>query len=74
MMSVLEYANDVNLEVATVLELCKKLDIKVNNSDDMLDDDSIIMLDNEIENGTYFDDNSDDVNVNSPSSIIIFGR
>ena len=62
MMSVLEYANDVNLEVATVLELCKKLDIKVNNSDDMLDDDSIIMLDNEIENGTYFDDNSDDVN------------
>ena len=50
MMSVKEYANDVNLEVATIMELCKKLKIQVQFSEDMLDDDAIIMLDNEITN------------------------
>ena len=50
MMSVLEYANDVNKSVKSILELCKKLDISVNNEEDMLDDDAIIMLDNEIAN------------------------
>ena len=50
MMSVKEYANDVNLEVATIMELCKKLKIQVQFSEDMLDDDAIIMLDNEIAN------------------------
>ena len=49
MMSVLEYANDVNKKVEFVLELCKKLDIKANNPDDMLADDDIILLDNELE-------------------------
>ena len=49
-MSVKEYANDVNLEVATIMELCKKLKIQVQFSEDMLDDDAIIMLDNEIAN------------------------
>ena len=50
MMSVKEYASDVNLEVATIMELCKKLKIQVQFSEDMLDDDAIIMLDNEIAN------------------------
>ncbi len=50
MMSVKEYANDVNLEVATIMELCKKLKIQVQFGEDMLDDDAIIMLDNEIAN------------------------
>ena len=50
MMSVLEYANDVNKSVKSILELCKKLDISVNSEEDMLDDDAIIMLDNEIAN------------------------
>ena len=50
MMSVLEYANDVNKSVSTILELCKKLEISANSEDDMLDDDAIIMLDNEIAN------------------------
>lgn len=50
MMSVKEYANDVNLEVVTIMELCKKLKIQVQFSEDMLDDDAIIMLDNEIAN------------------------
>lgn len=50
MMSVREYANDVNLSEQKVLELCNNLGIKVNNSEDLLDDDAIIMLDNEIAN------------------------
>ena len=47
MMSVLEYANDVNKSVEEILQLCKKLEIKATSEDDMLDDDAIIMLDNE---------------------------
>ena len=50
MMSVKEYANDVNLSVNEILNLCVKLGISVNNEDDMLDDDGIIMLDSEIAN------------------------
>ena len=46
MMSVLEYASDVNLSVKVVLELCKRLYISVSNEDDMLDDDAIVELDN----------------------------
>ena len=58
MMSVLEYAEDVSLSVSTILDLCKRLDINASSGDDMLDDEAIIMLDNEIDNGDY---NSDDV-------------
>ena len=54
MMSVKEYASDVNLSVKVVLELCKRLYISVSNEDDMLDDDAIIMLDNEIANDDSF--------------------
>jgi translation initiation factor IF-2 len=50
MMSVLEYATDVNKTVEEVLKLCKKLDINCNNDDDMLSEDDIILLDNEISN------------------------
>ena len=50
MMSVLEYAKDVAVDVKTILELCKKLDIKANSEDDMLDDDAIVMLDGEVSN------------------------
>ncbi len=50
MMSVKEYASDVNLDVTTIMELCKKLKIEVQSTEDMLDDDAIILLDNEIEN------------------------
>ena len=55
MMSVMEYASDVNKKTDYILELCKKLDIKVNSLEDMLADDDIILLDNEIEN-TDFDE------------------
>ena len=50
MMSVMEYAIDVDKNVDDIFELCRKLNINVSNSDDMLSDDDIILLDNEIEN------------------------
>ena len=50
MMSVREYASDVNISVDKILKLCNELGIAVSNEDDMLDDDAIIMLDNEIAN------------------------
>ena len=46
MMSVIEYAEDVEKTVKEVLELCKKLNITVTNEEDMLSEDDIIMLDN----------------------------
>lgn len=48
MMSVLEYATDVNKTVEEILKLCKKLDINCSNEDDILSEDYIILLDNEI--------------------------
>ena len=50
MMSVNEYASDVNLSVDKILKLCNSLGINALNEEDMLDDDAIIMLDNEIAN------------------------
>ena len=52
MMSVSEYANDVDKSIEEIFLLCKKLNINANQEDDMLSDDDIILLDNEIENGT----------------------
>ena len=36
MMSVLEYAQDVNRSVEEILSLCEKLQIKVNGEEDLL--------------------------------------
>ena len=47
MMSVLEYANDVNLTVDQIIKICNSLNIKVNNEDDLLTEEDIILLDNE---------------------------
>ena len=46
MMSVEEYALDINQDVSLVLEKCLELDIDVKNADDLLDEEAIIMLDN----------------------------
>ena len=48
-MSVSEYASDVGKTVSQIMELCKKLEIKVNDEDDFLDDEAIILLDNELD-------------------------
>ncbi len=45
MMSVREYAEDVNRDVLEVLNKCLALDIDVKTADDMLDEEAIIMLD-----------------------------
>lgn len=49
MMSVLEYADDVNKTVEEIFKLCEKLDIKVSSEEDLLSDEDITILDNEIQ-------------------------
>ena len=48
MMSVKEYANDINLSVAEVLKKCREMQIEVKTADDELSEDDIIILDNAI--------------------------
>ena len=48
MMSVKEYAVDVDKTVEEILELCKNLNINASNEEDMLSEDDIIILDNEL--------------------------
>ena len=59
MMSVVEYANDVNKSVEEILKLCKNLDIKVSKKEDMLSDDDIIVLDNELANNSSLQEDED---------------
>ena len=49
MMSVLEYAEDVNVSVSFILKKCSELGINVKEENDLLDDESITILDSEIE-------------------------
>lgn len=67
MMSVLEYALDMNKTKEEVLQMCKKLGINVNNEDDMLDDDAIVELDNAFQND---EDDSSDVVMEQDEDII----
>ena len=48
MMSVLEYAEDVNKTINEILNLCKRLGIPASGEEDMLDEDAIVELDNAI--------------------------
>lgn len=59
MMSVVEYANDVNKSVEEILKLCKNLGIKVSKKEDMLSDDDIIVLDNELANNSSLQEDED---------------
>lgn len=49
MMSVGEYAEDVNRTVEYVLSKCRELNIEVNDAEDLLDEDNIILLDNSLD-------------------------
>lgn len=60
MMSVLEYAEDMNKEVEEILSMCKSLGINVSNEDDMLNDDAIVELDNAFANMDSKDDSEED--------------
>lgn len=46
MMTVLEYADDMNKKVEEIIEACKKLSIKINEETDLLSDEDITILDN----------------------------
>ncbi len=50
MMSVLEYALDVNKTVEEILKKCELLGFNVTTEEDMLNDDMIVELDNALEN------------------------
>ena len=50
MMSVLEYANDVNRSVEEILKRCIELDIEARNEEDLLSDEDITILDNNLDN------------------------
>lgn len=48
-MNILEYALDVNKTKEEIMELCKRLDISIENEETILSDDDITLLDNEIQ-------------------------
>ncbi len=50
MMSVLEYAQDVNKNVKQIINKCKELGINVSSENDILDEEAITILDNDIAN------------------------
>lgn len=50
MMSILEYANDVNKTVEEIKRLCDRLNIKYDTENTVLSEDDIVLLDGEIEN------------------------
>ena len=56
MMSVQEYANDVNRTVDYVLKKCKELNINVSSVDDLLEEDDIIVLDNNLDDISIIDE------------------
>ena len=60
MMSVLEYALDVDKTVEEILKKCKELNIDATSEDDELDEDAITEFDNVIANETYEDEELED--------------
>lgn len=50
MMSVLEYANDVNRTVDEIIKKCKELEIEIDSEEDELSEEDIILLDNNLDN------------------------
>ncbi len=60
MMSVLEYALDVDKTVEEILKKCQELNIAATNEDDMLDEDAITELDNVIAKETYDEEEEND--------------
>ena len=57
MMSVEEYALDVNKSVDEILKKCKLLNIKVSDADSILDEEAITILDNDIaSDDDYYED------------------
>ena len=61
MMSLIDYATDVNLDVEKIKSLCDKIGIAYDDEESMLTEDDIILLDNEIQDSEdYVEENSND--------------
>lgn len=56
MMSILDYALDVNKTSEEIIKLCNKLGIKVQDENYELNEDEIVLLDNEIQDGNVSSD------------------
>ena len=61
MMSVFEYADDMNKNVDEILKMCEKLNINVSTKEDMLDDEAIVLLDNAFSSEDLYDENDEEV-------------
>lgn len=61
MMSILEYANDVNKTVDEIKMFCDRLNIKYDDENTMLTEDDIVLLDGEIETNSDNDVLDDEV-------------
>ena len=60
MMSLKEYAVDVDKSIEEIISLCKKLNISSQTEDEMLTEDDIILLDNEI-SSSNIDDSKEEI-------------
>ena len=60
MMSLIDYANDVNLDVEKIKQLCDKLGITYEDDNTLLNDYDIVMLDKEVENINVDEDSLED--------------
>lgn len=71
MMSVLEYADDINKTVGEVLKQCKVLNIKVSSEEDMLNDEEITELDSAFAtDDDNLEDNLDEIEVVVDNKVI----
>lgn len=61
MMTVFEYAEDINRTVEEILKRCKELGIAVSNGDDILEEEDIIELDNVLNEEVDEDEHLDDI-------------
>ena len=59
-MSLIDYANDVNLDVEKIKQLCDKLGITYEDDNTLLNDYDIVMLDKEVENINVDEDSLED--------------
>ena len=69
-MTVQDYAESMNYTVQDVLNKCKELGVNVSSKDDLLDDDTIVMLDN-----TMFNlDDENDLQIETEDEEVIVDR
>ena len=72
MMSIFEYAEDMNKTVSEILKKCKELGIDAYEEEDMLDDEAITLLDNVFANEeeTTYEENLEDIEVVVDNQVI----